>query len=674
MKKAITSATCIAVAFVFAASCHKIEEAPIASVDNGRTVITAVAEAVGGDTKAHNQYCYDVLWDKGDKIYVTGGGKANTFTVSDESAGTSKGKFTEDLPSYGITGDIEAFYPADLHTESGDYVWPAVQTDNRMIPMYARQTISGTGDETVNFSSLGAMLQIVFNSTTPDITITSVTIKDAAKPLSGKFTVDDNGQAIIDDGAQNVGITLDLGTGVQMGKSAQYFYIAIPAGEYEGDEITLTFTDSNSRAECVMKSTTFPDIARNTVGRITLSGSFKGKVPTGALPGKFTVDMEGKQVFFSRGNLQATWHSSTGSYSWDFAANQYDIVGDTPGNTTIGEGQTDGAAVSLFGWSSPATYYGIATSSNRYEYPGDFIDWGTAYCNSYDISPEDTWRTLSKNEWDYLLKHNKHGWATVNGIGGLIIAPDGYEGSLSTIYEPCHLSNSNLVFLPAESSRTGLEVNPNYIGSNGHYYSGTRITGYSAFGLYFYNGYARCGQFENRDLGCSVRLVTDVNYTPVAQRRYTVSFYPRYDIAFVPFMVDAGATIAKPDDPTLPGYEFKGWCKDFNGDFLWDFDNDRVTGDIVLFPKWEIIPTYSLSFNATGCKEVPEPITGIPYKSTFCTSGNTLTVKNPDGTTFKTVDVAPDDDHQEDAVWVPTEGEIKEDMEISVSFSPHTSQ
>ena len=82
---------CIAVAFVFATSCNKIDDTPIASVGNGRTVITAVAESVGnGDTKAHNQYSYDVLWDKGDKIYVTGGGKSNTFTVSDGSAGTSK--------------------------------------------------------------------------------------------------------------------------------------------------------------------------------------------------------------------------------------------------------------------------------------------------------------------------------------------------------------------------------------------------------------------------------------------------------------------------------------------------------------------------------------------------------------------------------------------------------
>ncbi|MCQ2166390.1 MAG: hypothetical protein MJY49_03025, partial [Bacteroidales bacterium] len=271
MRRAIISVMCMASAFLFAASCNTMEDSPVASAGNDRTVITAVAETVGsGDVKAHNQYSYDVLWDKGDRIYVTGGGKSNTFTVSDESAGTGKGKFTEDTPSYGIKGDIEAFYPASLHTESGDYVWPAVHTGNRMIPMYARQAISGTGDETVNFSSLGAMLQIVFNSTTPDITVTSITIKDAAKPLSGKFTVDANGQAIIDDGAENVGITLDLGTGVEMGKSAQYFYIAIPAGEYEGDEISLTFTDSNSRAECVMKSTTFPDIARNTVGRITL--------------------------------------------------------------------------------------------------------------------------------------------------------------------------------------------------------------------------------------------------------------------------------------------------------------------------------------------------------------------------------------------------------------------
>ena len=64
-----------------------------------------------------------------------------------------------------------------------------------------------------------------------------------------------------------------------------------------------------------------------------------------------------------------------------------------------------------------------------------------------------------------------------------------------------------------------------------------------------------------------------------------------YDITLDPVMVAAGATIAKPDDPTVPGYEFKGWFKDFNCEYAWDFDNDRVDKDIVLFPKWESIPT-----------------------------------------------------------------------------------
>ncbi|MBQ0085133.1 MAG: hypothetical protein KBS65_02705, partial [Prevotella sp.] len=346
MKRSIFSAMCLAVMVLLLASCGEDNER-MTSVANDRVTFKGVAESISDGMRAYNKYSYDVLWNENDKIYVTdNNGKDNTFTLT-SGKNTPIGTFSEDEPAKGITGNIEAFYPADLHKKDGDYYeWPAVQANNQVAPMYAKQKISGTGEETVNFSSLGAVLQIVFNSTTPDITVTSITIKDAAKPLSGKFTVDENGQAVIDKDEENVGITLDLGTGVQMGKSSKYFYITIPAGDYKGDEMTLTFTDSKSGVQCVMKSTAFPNVARNTVGRITLSGSFKNKVPTGALPGKFTVDMEGKQVFFSKGNLQATWQSSTGSYSWGFAANQYDIVGDAPGNTTIGK-QGEGSVVTL---------------------------------------------------------------------------------------------------------------------------------------------------------------------------------------------------------------------------------------------------------------------------------------------------------------------------------------
>ncbi|MBQ0080103.1 MAG: hypothetical protein KBS95_00940 [Alistipes sp.] len=89
---------CMTVALMLATSCNKIEENTISVEGNGRTAITAVAKAIGAGTKAHNQYSYDVLWDKGDKISVTGVRKANTFTGLDESAGTNKGKFIEDTP------------------------------------------------------------------------------------------------------------------------------------------------------------------------------------------------------------------------------------------------------------------------------------------------------------------------------------------------------------------------------------------------------------------------------------------------------------------------------------------------------------------------------------------------------------------------------------------------
>ena len=49
-------------------------------------------------------------------------------------------------------------------------------------------------------------------------------------------------------------------------------------------------------------------------------------------------------------------------------------------------------------------------------------------------------------------------------------------------------------------------------------------------------------------------------------------------------LVVSGGKITRPSDPAgEPGYTFAGW---FNGDKKWDFDEDTVTGDITLIPKW----------------------------------------------------------------------------------------
>lgn len=339
MRKAFFYAICMAAAFIPTASCNKIEEKSTSVGDDERTVINGVAESIGNGTKAYNAYCYEVRWQEKDEIYVTQSDGTDDLFVLEDGVDTPKGKFVE-KGIKGITGGIEAFYPASLKTDDG-YVWPAVQTNSQVAPMYAKQTISGIGAETVSFSSLGAMLQIVFNSVTPDITVTSVTIKDADKPMSGRFTVetdqDGGALAVIDDDAENVGITLDLGAGVEMGKSAKYFYMAILAGQYSN--LTLTFTASNGMV-CEMKSSTFPSVERNTVGRLTLSGEFKNVVRFD-LNGKGTAETDYKLLV--PGSLCAIPAAPTaegyefdGWYKDNYCQNEWNFATDkVNGNITL---------------------------------------------------------------------------------------------------------------------------------------------------------------------------------------------------------------------------------------------------------------------------------------------------------------------------------------------------
>lgn len=282
----------MAAVVLLSASCSQDNET-IVPATNERATFTGIAESIGGGTRAYNEYSYIVKWNESDQIYVTDNdGHNNTFTLA-SGKDTPVGTFSEDAmegSTYaGFTSGktVEAFYPASLKTADG-YVWPATQSNNQVAPMYAKQAILGTEDEVVNFSSLGAMLQIVFSTKTEDITVTSITLQSNKKPLSGKFTVTD-GQAIMAENSENPGVTLNLGeSGVPVGVAATHFYLAIPAGTYSTaakDEVmTITFKDDVHHKECVLTSTTFPTVNRNTVGRITLAKDFTDQ--------KFTVKFD----------------------------------------------------------------------------------------------------------------------------------------------------------------------------------------------------------------------------------------------------------------------------------------------------------------------------------------------------------------------------------------------
>ena len=122
--------------------------------------------------------------------------------------------------------------------------------------------------------------------------------------------------------------------------------------------------------------------------------------------GIFSV-ADGKYITFSQGNLQYFPAANL----WKFAENQYEYLGNA--NKYISP--TFRNWVDLFDWST--------------DNAGTFMDWGT---NTICGDTAGTWRTLSKQEWKYLLHDrinaNRHiGYATINSINGLVILPDNWQ-------------------------------------------------------------------------------------------------------------------------------------------------------------------------------------------------------------------------------------------------------
>ena len=218
--------------------------------------------------------------------------------------------------------------------------------------------------------------------------------------------------------------------------------------------------------------------------------------PANAINGKFSVAAD-KQVYFSQGNLQYTQSTAT----WAFAEHQYDMIGtDNVTGGTVSHDATDGDEVfgealadkiDLFGWSgsTAAVQWGVGISGNATDYSGDFVDWGS---NTIGTDAPNTWRTLTENEWEYVLSNRadadtKKGVARINlssdgtmYANGLILLPDTWtapagitfksgvasERSVQayadyqtfTLSEWQQLESAGAVFLPAAGMRSTTQV------------------------------------------------------------------------------------------------------------------------------------------------------------------------------------------------------------------------
>ena len=260
---------------------------------------------------------------------------------------------------------------------------------------------------------------------------------------------------------------------------------------------------------------------------------------TGKIDAKFSVSAT-KQVYFSKGNLQ--YQASTNT--WRFAENQYDIVGSD--NANISSSNT--GWIDLFGWATSG-YNGMnpyMTSSTPSDYgdgssdiAGTNYDWGVNNAISNGGNEAGLWRTLTIEEWKYLLESRPNAsslvaTASIDGvITGLIILPDDstvpVELSFTAgIYslEADRVSNKftstqwkeyekkGAIFLPVSGQRVGTTYSEGngYNTICGEYWSSTINTeadDKSAFRLEFANYFSSTANSTECNYGYAVRLVQD---------------------------------------------------------------------------------------------------------------------------------------------------------------------
>ena len=173
------------------------------------------------------------------------------------------------------------------------------------------------------------------------------------------------------------------------------------------------------------------------------SGGGDSKIPEGALKGVFTVDRDGHQIYFSKGNLW--YYNASETPYWKFADHQWDC------NTND--------AICYFAWGTSGYNHGAnlylpdsysQTSDDFFAYGdknaalGDYsgkADWGyNAIVNGGN--QEGLWRSPHALEFSYIMYHResvsgvRFVRAKVNDLDGCILFPDDWDASKYTINNP----------------------------------------------------------------------------------------------------------------------------------------------------------------------------------------------------------------------------------------------
>ena len=424
----------------------------------------------------------DLTWNAGDEILVRVGDKSAVFTLSsgeNSSSGEFRGKMPADGSEYSVSYPVD--YSDDVLTHQ-TYVENGF--GNGLMKMSTRT--NGTLEDGFVLSADNAVLGLL---------------------LTGSQTL---GEIVLTNTATAKTYTLHC-EGVVLSAEAIMFYIVVPVKDWANGMRVEVYDNDGDIILMKEKAGEIMFSATDAMVMPALQTREKGK-----RIGIFSVG-EGKYVSFSQGNLQYVQSTK----EWLFAENQWDFIGEK--NIYSG---VIADIIDFFGWSTnnPQSLWGLIFTQSNVYYSGTFVDWGN---NLIMGNLANTWRTLSLNEWTYLLRqrenaNNLYTYANINGTNGLVLLPDKWEAideipiSIATDYSANTFSFSQwetleakgAVFLPS----CGVYMGNNYNHKTaGLYWTNTpdESDETKSHCLYVTERYVNINYSGNRSTNRSVRLVHD---------------------------------------------------------------------------------------------------------------------------------------------------------------------
>lgn len=494
-------------------------------------------------------------WHNNDLIRV------NNQTCTTSAALGSSAQITDVVES----NHYRAIYPSDI---VGDVDISSSSTIAVTLPRVQQYEVDSRGDqkvkvpmgaysanETLTFHNLCSLIKlIVSNKMDDDFVLDRIDISANNAYLSGlgsAYVAGSISDAVEMESSASHDVSLFFSNGrpvIGRGDRDTYIYYIV-APQFEQDNITITLHSPDGYVSFEKRNVS---LHHNKIATVSLTveqwdviSQTEPPSGCGVLPGLFSVSSSSSgKVYFSRGNLQYCASTNT----WRLAEHQYDYNGiDNENVSATYSGWIDLFGWGTSGWNSGAVCYqpwSISGSYNdyipggnlRHNLLGAYVEADWAWHNSINGggNASHLWRTLSGEEWDYLLRvragaTTKCGTGNINGIGGLIILPDSWAlpsgctfhsgfglnwtQNSYTLDQWEQMEAAGAVFLPAAGRRMGNTVYN--VGEQGNYWSSTWSPNLDLiYGVSFYSnesssvsGYSRI----SRAVGGSVRPVWDNN-------------------------------------------------------------------------------------------------------------------------------------------------------------------